>query len=93
MDRGISSADSVMNYLVLFLLPSLVECAVTLVLFFVHFDSPELTATAFLSFVLYIVLTVQITQWRKKYATPPAQPARALLTPSFSTSQVPRRPE
>jgi len=67
MDRGISSADSVMNYLVLFLLPSLVECAVTLVLFFVHFDSPELTATAFLSFVLYIVLTVQITQWRKKF--------------------------
>ena len=67
MDRGISSADSVMNYLVLFLLPSLVECAVTLVLFFVHFNSPELSATAFLSFAIYIVLTVQITQWRKKF--------------------------
>ena len=69
MDRGISSADSVMNYLILFLAPSIAEFGVTLTLFFVHFRSPALSATAFLSFVAYVVLTVQITQWRKKFRT------------------------
>ena len=58
-----------MNYLVLFLAPSIGECAVTVVLFFVHFRSPALSATAFISFVAYTVLTVQITQWRKKFRT------------------------
>ena len=67
MDRGITSADSVMNYLVIFLLPSVAECAVTLVLFFVRFDSPELAAVALLSFVAYVFMTVQITIWRKKF--------------------------
>ena len=67
MDRGISSADSVMNYLILFLAPSVAEFGVTLTLFFVHFKSPALSATALLSFVVYVVLTVQITQWRKKF--------------------------
>ncbi len=37
MDRGISSADSVMNYLVLFLAPSVAECGVTIGLFFIKF--------------------------------------------------------
>ena len=69
MDRGISSADSVMNYLILFLAPSLAECLATLALFFVHFRSPRLSAAALISFVVYVVLTVQITQWRKKFRT------------------------
>jgi hypothetical protein len=69
MDRGIASADSVMNYLILFLLPSIVEFCVACVIFFVHFKSPDLSATAILSFVTYCVLTVQITQWRKKFRT------------------------
>ena len=56
-----------MNYLVLFLLPSVAECTVTLVLFFVRFDSPELAAVALLSFVAYVFITVQITIWRKKF--------------------------
>ena len=36
----------------LFLGPSLVECVVTLVLFFAHFKSPELSATALISFTI-----------------------------------------
>ena len=67
MDRGISSADSVMNYLVLFLGPSIVEFAVILVVFFFHYDSPALSALVFLSFVTYVTLTVKVTQWRKKF--------------------------
>ena len=39
----------------------------TIVLFFVRFASPELSAAALLSFVIYIVLTVTITAWRKKF--------------------------
>ena len=69
MDRGISSADSVVNYLVLFLGPSLAECVVTLIVFFTKFDSPPLSAVALLSFAVYVTLTVQITQWRKKFRT------------------------
>ena len=57
------------NYLVLFLVPSVAECCVTLVLFFTHFKSPHLSAVALISFVMYTVLTVQITQWRKKFRT------------------------
>jgi ABC-type transport system involved in Fe-S cluster assembly fused permease/ATPase subunit len=67
MDRGISSADSVMNYLVLFLAPSVAECFVTIAIFASRFKSPTLSATTFLSFAFYTTLTVQITQWRKKF--------------------------
>ena len=67
MDRGISSADSVMNYLVLYLIPSLIECAITFVIFYVRFQSPQLAVVAFLSFSIYVVLTVKITMWRKKF--------------------------
>jgi len=56
-----------MNYLILFLGPSLIECLVTFVLFFTRFRSPQLSALAFLSFTLYVIATVQITQWRKKF--------------------------
>jgi hypothetical protein len=67
MDRGISSADSVMNYLVLYLLPSIVQAFIVFGLFYVKFDSPELAGAAFLSFVAYCVVTIQITMWRKKF--------------------------
>jgi ABC-type transport system involved in Fe-S cluster assembly fused permease/ATPase subunit len=67
LDRGIGSADSVMNYLVLFLGPSLIECAVTLVLFASKFKSVALSLVIFTSFAIYVVLTVSITKWRKKF--------------------------
>ena len=67
MDRGISSANSVMNYLVLYLVPSVLQCFVTFIIFYVKFKSPQLSAAAFLSFVVYCVITVKITMWRKKF--------------------------
>jgi len=67
MDRGVSSADSVMNYLVLYLVPSVLECFATFVIFYTKFDSPELAVVTFYSFVIYVVLTVKITMWRKKF--------------------------
>lgn len=67
MDRGIASADQVMNYLVLYLLPSIVQAFVVFGLFYVKFNSAELAGAAFLSFVVYCVVTIQITMWRKKF--------------------------
>eukprot|EP00943_MAST-04B_sp_MAST-4B-sp1_P008776 g8776.t1 len=67
MDRGISSADQVMNYLFLYLIPSVVECIVTFVIFYFRFKSPQLAVIGFISFYLYTVTTVQITLWRKKF--------------------------
>lgn len=67
MDRGIASADQVMNYLVLYLLPSIVQAFVVFGLFYVKFNSAELAGAGFLSFVAYCVVTIQITMWRKKF--------------------------
>ena len=67
MDRGIRSADSVMNYLVLYLIPSIIECMVTFTIFYIKFKSPKLAVIGFLCFVVYVVITIQITIWRKQY--------------------------
>ena len=67
MDRGIASADQVMNYLVLYLLPSIVQAAIVFGIFYVRFNSAELAGVAFLSFVAYVVVTIKITMWRKKF--------------------------
>ena len=67
MDRGIASADQVMNYLFLYLIPSVIECIVTFVIFYFRFQSPQLAVIGFISFYFYTVTTVQITLWRKKF--------------------------
>ncbi|GBG24175.1 ABC transporter ATP-binding protein [Hondaea fermentalgiana] len=67
MDRGVSAANTLVTYLFLYLLPSVAECVVVFVIFYSHFDIPTVSATAFISFVAYSTLTVQITLWRKKF--------------------------
>jgi len=67
MDRGVSAANTLVTYLFLYLLPSLAECVVVFVIFYSHFDIPTVSATAFMSFVAYATVTVQITLWRKKF--------------------------
>ena len=67
MDRGISSADSVMNYLVLYLFPSIVQAIIVFAIFYIKFSSAELAGVSFLSFVAYVVVTIKITMWRKKF--------------------------
>ena len=37
MDRGLDSADTIMTYLVLYLLPAMAECIAVCVIFLVHF--------------------------------------------------------
>eukprot|EP00949_MAST-11_sp_MAST-11-sp1_P004787 g4787.t1 len=67
MDRGIASADSVMNYVVLYLLPSIVQAGIVIAIFYVRFQSAELAGAALFSFIAYCVITIEITQWRKRY--------------------------
>jgi len=67
MDRGVSAANTLVTYLFLYLLPSVAECVVVFVIFYSHFNIPTVSATAFVSFVAYSTLTVQITLWRKKF--------------------------
>ncbi len=67
MDRGISSADTVVSYLFLYLLPSIVESLVVFIIFYTYFGQPLLSAVIFIHLVLYFVVTVQITIWRKRY--------------------------
>lgn len=66
MDRGVSSADTLVTYLFLYLAPSLAECVVTFIIFFVHFNQPALSAIAFFGLMAYTIATVQITIARNK---------------------------
>ncbi|TDH68920.1 hypothetical protein CCR75_000274 [Bremia lactucae] len=67
MDRGVESANSVVSYVFLYLLPTLAESVVVIVIFTMHFELAGLSFVAFTSLVLYAYLTITITLWRKKY--------------------------
>ncbi|KAF1314572.1 Atp-binding protein, partial [Globisporangium splendens] len=67
MDRGVESANAVVSYVFLYLFPTLAESVVVIVIFAVHFQLASLSFIAFSSLVIYAVLTIKITLWRKKY--------------------------
>lgn len=67
MDRGVESANSVVSYVFLYLIPTLAESVVVIVIFVLHFELAGLSFVAFFSLVVYTYLTVKITLWRKKY--------------------------
>lgn len=69
MDRGVEAANSVVNWLILWLMPSIIECIIVFVIFYTHFSIPTLSSVAFMSFIAYSTLTIQVTIWRKKYRT------------------------
>jgi len=67
MDRGVESANSVVNYLFLYLLPTMVECLIVVFVFLLHFKSALLALLVFFSLVLYAHVTIKLTLWRKKF--------------------------
>ncbi|RQM18160.1 hypothetical protein DD237_000183 [Peronospora effusa] len=67
MDRGVESANSVVSYAFLYLIPTLAESIVVIVIFALHFELAGLSFVAFSSLVVYAYLTIKITLWRKKY--------------------------
>ncbi|CEG38765.1 atp-binding cassette superfamily [Plasmopara halstedii] len=67
MDRGVESANNVVSYVFLYLIPTLAESGVVIVIFAMHFELAGLSFVAFSSLVLYAYFTIKITLWRKKY--------------------------
>lgn len=67
MDRGIAACDTLMKYLFLWLLPALIEASVVCIIFATYFDYWPMAVAVFYFVFLYIVWTILVTLWRKKY--------------------------
>jgi ABC-type transport system involved in Fe-S cluster assembly fused permease/ATPase subunit len=67
MDRGILACDTLMKYLFLWLLPAIAECILVCVIFSVYFDYLPLAVTIFIFVFTYIIWTICVTLWRKKF--------------------------
>ena len=65
IDRGITSADSVVKYLILYLMPYVGQIVVVTILFVVKYKVPTLAVVLFMGMLIYIVVTIQLTIWRK----------------------------
>lgn len=67
VDRGIVACDQVMQYLFLWLVPALGECLVVTIIFATYFKYLPLALAVFSFVFVYIVWTILVTLWRKKY--------------------------
>ena len=66
IDRGQTSADNVVKYLVLRLLPTFIGIGSVVVLYVVKFNVPGISITLFLGIVTYSIVTIKLTIWRKE---------------------------
>lgn len=66
IDRGQTSADNVVKYLVLRLVPAIAGIIAVCVLYVVKFDVAGISIVLFLGIFLYSLLTVKLTIWRKE---------------------------
>ena len=67
MDRGISACDTLMNYLFLWLIPAIAECIIVCIIFATYFQYLPLAVTVFYFVFVYVVWTIVLTVWRKKF--------------------------
>jgi ABC-type transport system involved in Fe-S cluster assembly fused permease/ATPase subunit len=65
--QGILACDQLMTYGFLYLVPALIECVMVVVVFAVHFSYYPLALTVFFFVCIYIVATITMTLWRKKF--------------------------
>lgn len=79
MDRGISSANTVVRYLFLSLLPTVVECVVVCVIFLTHYSAGRVAVVAIGGVALYALVTYVLTAWRMKVRAPPVPQPAALM--------------
>jgi ATP-binding cassette subfamily B (MDR/TAP) protein 6 len=66
MDRGTDSINNLLNYILFSILPTIVDILVA-VIFFMSFFNWMFGLIVFVTMVLYIYLTVSITEWRTKF--------------------------
>jgi len=67
MDRGIAACDTLMKYLFLWLVPAMFECIVVCVIFSAYFQYLPLAISMFYFVWAYVLWTILITLWRKKF--------------------------
>lgn len=67
MDRGISACDTLMKYLFLWLVPALAECLLVTIIFATYFQYFPLAVAVFYFVFAYVVWTILVTLWRKKF--------------------------
>lgn len=67
MDRGTEAANQLVSYMFLFLVPAFIECLAVAILFFIEFQQWLLGLIVFAGVIAYSIITVAITQWRKKF--------------------------
>lgn len=67
MDRGILACDTLIKYLFLWLIPAIAECILVVVIFATYFDYLPLAVVIFYFVFAYMLLTVLLTLWRKKF--------------------------
>ena len=67
MDRGILACDTLMKYLFLWLIPAIAECLLVVVIFATYFDYFPLAVAVFYFVFAYMILTIVVTLWRKKF--------------------------
>jgi len=67
MDRGILACDTLVKYLFLWLVPALAECILVAIIFATYFDDFALAVSVFFFVFAYLLLTVLLTLWRKKF--------------------------
>jgi len=69
MDRGIQAAQQTMQYVVLYLIPTLVEALAVSLIFVFHFKNLQLAVFVLLNLIAYMYATIKVTLWRKKFRT------------------------
>ncbi|CAB9528099.1 Lactococcin-G-processing and transport ATP-binding protein LagD [Seminavis robusta] len=67
MDRGIAACDTLMKYLFLWLLPAMIECVAVCFIFASFFQYLPLGIAVFYYVFVYVVWTILVTLWRKKF--------------------------
>ena len=67
MDRGIAACDTLMKYLFLWLVPAFAECFVVCIIFAMYFQYLPLAIAVFYFVFVYIVWTILLTLWRKRF--------------------------
>ncbi|CRH01447.1 ABC transporter B family member 2, putative [Plasmodium relictum] len=69
VDRGTESANNLMNSLLMYIIPAIIEGVITCIIFIFKYKNSLLGSILFIGLTLYIYATIKITKWRKKIRT------------------------
>lgn len=67
MDRGTEAANTLVSYLFLYLVPSILECIAVCIVFFLAYNQWQLSLLVLAGITAYAIVTVKVTMWRKKF--------------------------